>query len=93
MNNLQLKTYRKITWNKFENQIYSVLLSRKLWMILLWLVFWLTHFTEAFPFFITKQWQKIFPKVFYELTAAGTVPDFHGIPNYAVVSEAKQRAP
>jgi hypothetical protein len=33
--------------------------------------------------------KRIFQKHFCELTAAGTVPDFHGIPNYAFISEPK----
>jgi hypothetical protein len=33
--------------------------------------------------------KRMIQKYFCELTAAGTVPDFHGIPNYAFISEVK----
>jgi len=81
MNNLQLKTHRITTWNKFDDQIYSALLSRKLWIRLRWLVFWLTHFLEAFP---SAGWQTVareFSKsIFASLQQRELFPIFTGFP-------------
>jgi hypothetical protein len=46
----------------------------------LWQVFWLVRFFEAFPSRKLETVAKDFQKHLFGLTAAGTAPDFNGIP-------------